>query len=409
MALAELAVAAETATHARSVEAVTRSVNMREPLIVVTGEEGTGKTTLCQALSRHLGLRTFESVILEPPPGADALRLTLLVDFGIVDFAVPAGSAGAPPSRHDQDIALRTFLESLASINGRAVVIIDDAQDISSDVLKEMLRVCSVDANQPALLQLVLVGRPSFDAVLERADVRRWLDRFTIRRHRLLPLAENEIKQDIERRLWRARGGIAGLPQSVRAPRLTRAAVRAIARASRGNPRLVSAICDRVLAIAEDRGPDRISGSHAKRLVADLGLRSERPGFRRPSPAAAAVLVVTAVAGALLAASLRNGERTPMLAVVESAAAVSGPAPDQAFQAFRTDALDRAAHLTTVPDVKALLKLEEATNLWDRETSFANHSAIKSLLIELERLTNEARQRQLDEDRRLFLESSKGR
>jgi hypothetical protein len=73
------------------------------------------------------------------------------------------------------------------------------------------------------------------------------------------------------------------------------------------------------------------------------------------------------------------------------------------------DALDHAAHLTTVPDVKALLKLEEATNLWDTETGFANHSEIKSLLTELERLTNEARQRQLDEDRRLFLESSKGR
>jgi general secretion pathway protein A len=121
----------------------------------------------------------------------------------------------------------------------RAVVVIDDAQDVSSDVLKEVLRVSSVTANHPAPLQVVLVGRPSLDAVLERADLRQWLDRFPIRRHSLLPMAENEIKQDIERRLWRARGGTAALSHAVRTPRLTRAAARAIARASRGNPRLV--------------------------------------------------------------------------------------------------------------------------------------------------------------------------
>jgi hypothetical protein len=210
----------------------------------------------------------------------------------------------------------------------------------------------------------------------------------------------------------------------VRRPRFSRAAINLIAGASRGNLRLLNALFDQALRRASERSRTRIDSRLVWRAASELGLPVRRP-LARTAAALGAILAVGLLALPFVRQQdgpsdasvprtsdpeVRGISSDPLKAQeVEPASIASAQRldGDQLFQAFRGAALERAAKLASAPDVRGLLKLQDEVIRWERETAYANHEAVKDLLLEFERLTNDARARQLAIDRELLLEHLK--
>jgi general secretion pathway protein A len=397
-----------TEAHTRALDLISSAVPGRQRLFVVLGAAGTGKTTLCLALQRHFGPRTFAAVLLDPPDTTEELLDALFRAFGLTPNP---GERPAAASLDDRYTMLQSFLVSLASLDSHALIVVDEAQRLTDAAWDAVLRLTNFAFNHQGLLQLVLVGRP----VLEERLQSDWLARRVGWRHTLAPLAYAEVAPYIERRLWIAHGGMSALngPRDSaprpseppnRTPRITRAARAFIANVSNGNPRLVNAICDRALAAAYDRGTERIGWWRARRAAGDLGLWSPFPWNRLQNRKAAAGLAMVLGIVAFLAASARDGtliQANIPEAIHQPPASVNG----ESFDALRADALHRAKALASQPDVRALLKLQADVQTWDSGTSFTDHSRVEGLIAELERLTDEARRRQLDLDREQILKA----
>jgi type II secretory pathway predicted ATPase ExeA len=390
----------------RRVDTVLAAIRRPTQLVVVIGDEGLGKTTLCQSIARRLGPRMFCSQICTPPSTPEALRARLLADFGI-----PREEA------LEEDALLLAFCESLEKLQECAVVILDNAHDAAPAVLDELLRISAFTAGSSKPLQVVLAGRPSLRLLLDTPGIRAVAGSASTASIELAPLGEREIRHFIERRWWVSQGGADALQAAITMPRLTRSAVRVIARASLGNPGAVSDICDRALAATANGGSLRLTGAEAKRLASDAGLHVPvAVSWRAP---AAAALVVAIAAGTLFAASLGMRARPPVRAqaqdeagpqpnvvVREPAATPDAPhgeaAPVETFQTFQSEVLARATRLSTQPDVLSLLKIHDDVKSWDARSGYADHAAAETLLDEVDRLTNEARQRQLVYDGNLL-------
>jgi general secretion pathway protein A len=401
-----------TESHARAVDVVTSAVEARQPLVVVCGNEGAGKTTLCLALQQHFGPRTFMAALLNRCESADDVIGALLRQFGIVTTESERRAA-ADSTPDDRYLALNSFLVSLTPLNCHAVVIVDEAHRLPGTAWDAILRLTNFAFNHPGLLQIVLVGGPELDERLRAfpnlADRVPW-------RHTLTPLGSREVATYIARRLWIARGGLSARSSVVdplaraaeaagRAPRLTRAAQMVIAQRSSGNPRLVNAICDAAIAAACERGRQRIGWWSARRAAGALGLAGPSRWGWLPTRKMAMGVALAIGAVASLTTTIRNGTRiqatTTTAGVVQSISAAS----DIAFDTLRDDALRHANSLATQPDVRALLKLQSDVQVWDSKTNFSNHSRVAALMVELERLTDAARRRQLDRDRELLLKA----
>jgi type II secretory pathway predicted ATPase ExeA len=274
----------DSESHAQALRQLALAIDLREPLVVVTGEIGTGKTLLCRAMLERLGPRTFISVINDPLLDRDDFLKQMLQDFGVLSTdrtIVPT------PSRHDLVHALEDFLSSLIALDAHGVVLIDEAQHVQPDVLEQIRLLSNIDAPTGTRLQILLVGQPSLEALLARPDLRQFQQRVTRRIH-LEPLAESELKPYIEHRLTVGRTTGSGL---IGANELARAiaqwtgdgatvtfspdAISAVWRASGGLPRLVNVICDGALEAAHDQGVRTI----------DAGLVEAGAARRLPPPA----------------------------------------------------------------------------------------------------------------------------
>jgi general secretion pathway protein A len=233
------------------------SLDRREPLVVVTGEIGTGKTLLCRAMLQQLRRKTFLSVVNDPFLERDDLLKQLLQDFGVIgkDRAKLTDT-----TRHDLIEALHAFLRSLRAITAHAVVIIDEAQHLQPDVLEQIRLLSNIDDERGTLLQIILVGQPELESLLSRPDLRQLQQRVS-RRLRLEPLTREEVNKYIDHRLGLARAGTASrVPGAAEltaalaewsgtnaAVEFTPDAVHALSELSGGLPRLINLLCDRSL------------------------------------------------------------------------------------------------------------------------------------------------------------------
>jgi type II secretory pathway predicted ATPase ExeA len=153
------------ASHAAAREQVAYALERREPLVVVTGEIGTGKTLLCRSVVEKLERRTFLSIVHDPMLERDDLLKQMLQDFGVISTD---RTRLAPTTRHELVHALQEFLLSLVPLHAHAVLVIDEAQHLQPDVMEQLRLVSNVHDAGGTLLQIVLVGQPSLDAVLSR-------------------------------------------------------------------------------------------------------------------------------------------------------------------------------------------------------------------------------------------------
>jgi len=223
--------------HGTAFNTLAAGIKRREGILVLTGEVGTGKTTLCRAVLESLDRKTFAAFVTDPFLTREDLLKTLLVDFGVVSPAEIRHGALRGASRADLSFPLQEFLTSLVPLKAFAVAIIDEAQCLSPDVLDE-IRVLSDLESGPKLLQIFLVGQPELDARLSEPALRQLAQRVAIRSE-LPPLSVPEVGAYIAHRL-----AVAGSQDHVR---FTEAAVEAVHDASGGIPRVINLLCDRAL------------------------------------------------------------------------------------------------------------------------------------------------------------------
>src|SRR5580765_2670191 len=192
-----------SASHSAALEQVAYALERREPLVVVTGEIGTGKTLLCRTVLQQLRRKTFLSVISDPLLERDDLLKQLLLDFGVIS---KDRTKTANATRHELIQALHGFLHSLAPIHAHAVVVVDEAQHLKPEVLEEIRLLSNVDDERGTLLQMILVGQTNLEPLLARPELRQLQQRVS-RRLRLEPLNRDEVEHYITHRLALARDG----------------------------------------------------------------------------------------------------------------------------------------------------------------------------------------------------------
>jgi len=262
------------ASHAAAREQVAYALERREPLVVVTGEIGTGKTLLCRSVVQQLERRTFLSIVHDPMLDRDDLLKQVLQDFGVIS---KDRTRLAPATRHELVHALQEFLLSLVPLRAHAVLVIDEAQHLQPDVLEQLRLLSNVHDDGGTLLQIVLVGQPTLEAVMSRPELRQLKQR--VSRHvRLEPLGIAELSQYIDHRLAVARDGAR--PQG--AVTFGSEALSAIWRLSGGTPRVINLLCDRALEAAYEQQAQFVDAPLVEAAATELGIH-------RGTPAAAAL------------------------------------------------------------------------------------------------------------------------
>ena len=233
----------------------------RGGFIVITGEVGTGKTTLARYFLGRLPEGTATAVVLYPALTAAELLQTILDDL-------KAPREGA--SLKDLVDALHRFLLKAREEDRDVVLLIDEAQDLSPEVLEQIRLISNLETDTQKLIQIVLIGQSELAEMLGRRELRQLAQRVTARYH-LAPLSRQETDDYVRHRL--AVAGGAGKVSF--APR----ALAAVHRLSGGIPRLINLICDRALLAGYVRGTRVIEADMVRQAAAEAVVRSTQgPG-----------------------------------------------------------------------------------------------------------------------------------
>jgi type II secretory pathway predicted ATPase ExeA len=248
-----------SASHDRVATQLLEAIRRRDGIMLLTGEPGLGKTTLCRAIIQDLDRRTVTSLWLEPLLSVDDLLKTMLVDFGVV---AREDLARAAVSREALTTALRSFLESLVPLQASAVVFIDDAHDLPVAVIED-IRAVTAAGQDSKLLQVVLVGRPRLMALLKRQELQALNQRVALRCE-LGPLEADEITGYVMHRL-----AVAGVSPRVE---FDDAASARIYELSHGVPSVVNLLSDRALSRGREMSASVIDDELIEAAAEDLEL-----------------------------------------------------------------------------------------------------------------------------------------
>jgi general secretion pathway protein A len=224
-------------SHANAFELLQYAIERREGFVVITGDIGTGKTTLCRALLEKIDRRTFTALLLNPFLSEEDLLRAILQDLGVVSRAGER-LASRQPSKQELVNTLHDFLLSLVPLGGRAVLIIDEAQNLPLPILEQIRILSNFETDKEKLLQIFLVGQLNLVPLLRSPELRQLDQRVSIR-YQLRPLTEDEVGAYVSHRLAIANGskGVVFAP----------AALRVVYDYSAGIPRLINMLCDRAL------------------------------------------------------------------------------------------------------------------------------------------------------------------
>lgn len=235
-------------THDEALNRLRHTVAARDGFAVLTGEAGTGKTTIARTLVATLDRASFGSLILNPFLSIDELVREVLLDFGVMSKDDVRSGRASAATRDELVGTLRAFLSSVASIGGHGVLILDEAQHLPPDVLDHVRRIAAMDEAGRRALQVVLLGEPPLLAALETPDLQPFGGRVSVRA-RLTPLSRPETEAYIAHRVSVARGTTA--------VSFDGDAIDEIHLLSGGVPRVVNQLCDRALVLsARDRVHD---------------------------------------------------------------------------------------------------------------------------------------------------------
>lgn len=222
--------------------------------ILLTGDVGTGKTTICRCLLEQLPENADIAIILNPRLTARDLLKTMCQELGIEDVS--------------QRATLNTFISRLnehllaTHSKGRTTtLIIDEAQDLDMNVLEQLRLLTNLETNTEKLLRIVLIGQPELREMLNKPELSQINQRITSRYH-LKPLESQEVEHYIHHRL-----SVAGRPS---APLFTSKAVKLIVKKTQGIPRLINVLCDRALLGAYAENETQVDHTVVKRAAKEI-------------------------------------------------------------------------------------------------------------------------------------------
>ncbi|WP_243373084.1 AAA family ATPase [Geotalea sp. SG265] len=226
-------------------------VNSRCGFIQLTGEVGTGKTTVLRTFLNRLdedGYRT--ALIFNPCLSSEELLRTINRDFAISHDGL---------TRAQLLEVLNAFLLEQREAGRIVILVIDEAQNLAPEVLEQIRLISNLETETEKLIQIVLAGQPELDKLLGRTELRQLKQRILVRYH-LLPMDFDDTFGYAEHRLELASGGVIFSNQ----------AMKRVFRYSRGIPRLINIVCDRALLVGFGDGSREITGRMAGTAIAEL-------------------------------------------------------------------------------------------------------------------------------------------
>ena len=241
-----------TAQHRTALNHLLFGIRQRKGFVLLTGEVGAGKTTLCRKLLNCLGEDYYTALILNPMLTATQLLRSIVAEFGI-------------DSTYRDRLAcisrLNRFLLKVNDAGRDAVLIIDEAQDMSAELLETTRLLSNLETDSRKLLQIVLVGQPELRRKINSPALRQLAQRITVRYH-LAPMNRSETAGYLHHRL-----DVAGGAGEVR---FDEEAIDEIYNYSGGTPRLINAIGDRILLAGFLNGAENIDGEIVRLAIGDM-------------------------------------------------------------------------------------------------------------------------------------------
>jgi general secretion pathway protein A len=292
--------------HAEALAHLLYGVNEAGGFVQLTGEVGTGKTTIVRSLLAQTPKNADVALILNPRMTAPEFLLTICEELGV---GVPDAAIGS--IKDLVDILNRCLLRAHAS-NRRVVLVVDEAQNLSPDVLEQVRLLTNLETETQKLLQIILIGQPELRELLGRTELRQLAQRITGRYH-LAPLSREETAAYVRHRL-RVAGSTADT--------FTPASLREIHRHSGGVPRVINVICDRALLGAYTQEQHNVSPGVVRRAAEEVFGRSLSPPWLPwVATGAAAVLLAATGFGVWRYGLDRDGEAVASMSPVQAAQA----------------------------------------------------------------------------------------
>jgi general secretion pathway protein A len=332
--------------HAEALAHLLYGINEAGGFIQLTGEVGTGKTTVVRCLLGQIPKDAQVALILNPRITPAEFLLTICEELGLAVREADRGSV-----KELVDTLNRHLLEAHAD-GQRVVVIVDEAQNLSPDVLEQVRLLTNLETPTQKLLQIILIGQPELRDLLKRLELRQLTQRITGRYH-LAPLSSAETAGYVRHRL-----GVAGATADLFAP----GALKEVHRLSRGIPRVINVLCDRSLLGAYSQNEHRVDATLVRQAAGEVYGRPVIPLWGRWIAAGS----IAAGAALMLFGGWRylqtGGSSAP---VVVAQQAPSTPAADPPKAAATSAATPPARP----PEVAQVLRAH--ANQTDADTAFA--------------------------------------
>ena len=251
--------------HQEALSTLLYAVNERKGFMLMTGEIGAGKTTVCRAFLNRLEANTKVAVITNTRLTERQLLQSICEEFGLW---IP-GSVGKVTLFNE----LNTFLVDQYRQGSNTVLVVDEAQNLRPEVLEEVRLISNLETEQDKLIQIILMGQPELRDIVELPELKQLKQRIVLRYH-LYPLSEREAQAYVFHRLK-----VAGAGGNLK---FSRSALQLVHQYSGGIPRVVNILCDNALLLAFVHESKKISEGIVQEVIRDL------EGARRTKKAPAA-------------------------------------------------------------------------------------------------------------------------
>jgi general secretion pathway protein A len=282
-------------SHREALAHLLYGIEQGEGFIAITGEVGTGKTTLCRTLLQRLGAESEVAFVFNPKLTGLELLKTINAEFGL---------SHESDSQRELNDALNRFLVEKKREARRVLLIIDEAQNLERETLEQVRLISNLETETSKLIQIVLLGQPELDAMLESSELRQLKQRIGVR-WRLRPLSPSETREYVRHRLRIA----AGAARELFSP----AALRELHRLSGGIPRVVNVLSDRALLAGYAAGTREVRPALVRAAAAEVRGHAGGDWLRRKL-ARPALLDVSLAAALIICAGLWIWlSRTPQL------------------------------------------------------------------------------------------------
>jgi general secretion pathway protein A len=309
--------------HAEALAHLLYGINEAGGFIQLTGEVGTGKTTVIRSLLEQLPGHADVALILNPRVTPAEFLLTICEELHV---AVPEPGRGS--TKVLMDLLGRHLLDTHAR-GRRVVLIVDEAQNLSTQTLEQVRLLTNLETATTKLLQIILIGQPELRELLDKPELRQLAQRITGRYH-LSPLSADESAAYVKHRMR-----VAGATAEVFTP----AALREIHRLSGGVPRIINVVCDRALLGAFTQEDHRVGGALVRQAASEVYGRPVPAPWLKWGTAAAVTAAVALVAVGLVSLwSARQADTAPAATAAATQPAPADAAPPPAAQAAATPA-----------------------------------------------------------------------